>query len=61
MMWIQRRGCAVTALVRRAHDITPVGEAAHIGWSVVMGVAGAHDTFVSFRAFGIYVGETARS
>lgn len=60
MVWIQRRGCAMTALVRRAHDVSPVGEAAHIGWGMVMRVAGTHDALVSFGAFGIYVGETAR-
>lgn len=61
MVWIQRRGCAVTALVRRAHDVAPVGEAAHIWWGVVVRVTGSHDALVSFRAFSIYVGETARS
>lgn len=61
MVWIQGCGCTMTALVRRAHDVTPIGEAADIGWSMIMRVARTHDALVSFRAFGIYVSETARS
>lgn len=61
VVWIQRRGCAMAALVRCAHDVTPVGEAAHIRWGVIMRVARTHDALVSFRAFRVYVSETARS
>lgn len=61
MVRIQRRRRTVPALVRSTHYVAPIGEAAHIGWGVVMRVAGPHDAFVSFRTLGIYVGETTRS
>lgn len=57
---VERRGRAVPALVRRAHHVAPVGEAAHVGRRVVVRVTRAHDALVALGALGVDVGEAAR-
>lgn len=57
---VERRGRAVPALVRRAHHVAAIGEAAHVGRRVVVRVAGAHYALVAFGALGVDVGKAAR-
>lgn len=57
---VERRRRAVPALVRRAHHVASVGEAAHIGRRVVVRVARAHDALVALGPLSVHVGEAAR-
>lgn len=58
---VERRGRTVPALVRRAHYVAPVSEAAHVGRSMIVCVSRAHYALKALRSFGVDVGETARS
>lgn len=56
---VERRGRAVPALVRRAHHVASVGEAAHVGRRVIVRVARADYALVPLGALRVHVGEAA--